>query len=347
MKKIFFASCREYSGVSAVVIGTILALKDLGKRVSYLKTIGYLPVYKDGIFTDIDSSFVFSLLSEDRLLSFSCPIVLHQEAREEWLSGKTIFSKKLLEEAYNELSKDRDVFIFEGGFNIYQGKSFGMSTFEVASLFNFPVVLIERYSLMEVSDRVLLVKELFGERLKGVILNMVKDEEMEMAKQEAEFLKKNGVSVFGIIPFTNILQSTSIRTLIDELGAEILCGKESIDKLVQSVLIGAMDAEHAITFFQRKKNLAVITGGDRADIQLAALEAKAVCLILTGGFSPPDIILGLAQERNIPILLVKEDTLTTAQKAEWIIGHSRTHEKEKLSFLKELIKENIRIEELV
>ncbi|MEW6679679.1 MAG: DRTGG domain-containing protein, partial [bacterium] len=205
----------------------------------------------------------------------------------------------------------------------------------------------ERYSKIESSDRILSLKELLGDRLKGVILNMALEEDMEFAKKEGDFLNKNGVCLFGIIPFVNTLQSTSIKALKDELGAKILCGEEHLDKLVQSVMVGAMDPDHAITFFQRKKNLAVITGGDRADIQLAALEANATCLILTGGFPPSDIILGLANQRNTPILLVSYDTLTTAQKTEWLIGHSRTHEEAKLSSLKELIKENVKLSELL
>ncbi|MEW6102288.1 MAG: phosphotransacetylase family protein [bacterium] len=347
MKKIFFTTTKEYSGVSAVVIGCILLLKEKGLRVGYMKPLGYLPIHKDGIWTDIDSSFVFSILNEKENAGLSSPFVLNEEVIEDFLDGKMSFKEGKLEEAYNFLSKDKDVFIFEGGFNIYQGRSFGMSGFEVANKFDLPVVLIERFKKMEVSDRVLLMKEILKERLKGVILNMVFDEDMESAKKEATNLSKNGISVFGIIPWTNVLQSSSIKALKDELGAEVLCAQEYIDKLVQSVMIGAMDAEHALTFFQRKKNLAVITGGDRADIQLAALEAHCVCLILTGGFPPSDIILGLANQKNVPILLVGYDTLTTAQKAEWLIGHSRTHEKEKLSLLTSLIKENVKIDELL
>lgn len=345
MKKVFFVSTREYSGVSAVVIGTILVLKDMGKRVGYMKTIGYLPIYKDGIWTDIDSSFVLSLLGGDISLA-SCPIVLNQETYENWLNSKAISFKNILEEAYLRLSKDKDVFICEGGFNIYQGRSLEISAFEISKAFDFPIVLIERYACMELSDRVLLLKELLGGRLKGVILNMVKPEDMERAKKEAEILNKNGISIFGIIPFVDILQSTSIKVLADELGAKVLCGEEHLNTLVQSVMVGAMDPEHAIIFFQRKKDLVVITGGDRPDIQLAALEAKASCLILTGGFLPSDMILGLANQRNVPVLLVNSDTFTTAQKAEWLIGHSRTHEEQKLSILKTLIKEHVRLEAL-
>ena len=40
------------------------------------------------------------------------------------------------------------------------------------------------------------------------------------------------------------------------------------------MLVGAMSVESALSYFRRKPNKAVITGGDRADIQLAALEKR-------------------------------------------------------------------------
>lgn len=52
--------------------------------------------------------------------------------------------------------------------------------------------------------------------------------------------------------------------------------------MVEHLMIGAMDVDSALTYFRRKPNKAVITGGDRPDIQLAALETSTKCTI-----SPP------------------------------------------------------------
>jgi len=45
-------------------------------------------------------------------------------------------------------------------------------------------------------------------------------------------------------------------------------------------MVGAMGQEQALNFLEVKANKAVITGGDRADVQLAALETSTKCLIL-------------------------------------------------------------------
>ena len=58
-----------------------------------------------------------------------------------------------------------------------------------------------------------------------------------------------------------------------------------------------------MTYFRRKPNKAVITGGDRADIQLAALETSTRCLILTGNLYPSPAVLNRAEELCVPVLL--------------------------------------------
>ena len=53
---------------------------------------------------------------------------------------------------------------------------------------------------------------------------------------------------------------------------------------------------------RKARNKAVITGGDRADIQLAALETSTKCIVLTGDLYPNAIILARAQECGVPIV---------------------------------------------
>ena len=77
-----------------------------------------------------------------------------------------------------------------------------------------------------------------------------------------------------------------------------------------------MQVDKAIEYFKKIRNNAVIVGGDRADIQLSAIESGSVCLILTGELYPSEIILSVAEQKNIPILVVREDTYSIAKKLE-------------------------------
>lgn len=75
-----------------------------------------------------------------------------------------------------------------------------------------------------------------------------------------------------------------------------------------------------MTYRQVTPGKAVITGGDRSDIQMVALDTPTVCLILTGNLRPTQEVLNKATSRSIPIVLVKEDTLTTVEKIDQLVG---------------------------
>ncbi|MFQ5947090.1 MAG: DRTGG domain-containing protein, partial [Anaerolineae bacterium] len=121
---------------------------------------------------------------------------------------------------------------------------------------------------------------------------------------------------------------------------KILNSPEKREELVYSLMIGAMGADHALSHFRRQPNKAVITGGDRPDIQLAALETSTTCLILTGNLAPSPTILGRAEEKGVPLLLASQDTLGAVQIIEQFFGKTRFHQEAKIERFRELLDEN-------
>jgi BioD-like phosphotransacetylase family protein len=102
-------------------------------------------------------------------------------------------------------------------------------------------------------------------------------------------------------------------------------------------MIGAMGADASLSFFRRRANKAVITGGDRSDLQLAALETSTAALVLTGNFRPSPQVIDRAEERSVPLILVPDDTLTTVDRAERLFGRVRFHQEPKLQRFAELM----------
>jgi BioD-like phosphotransacetylase family protein len=100
--------------------------------------------------------------------------------------------------------------------------------------------------------------------------------------------------------------------------------------MIERFCVGAMDVEHALRVFRGIPRKAVVTGGYRTDIQLAALETDTVCLVLTGGVSPNEIILARAREKGVAILTVPEDTMTAVERFEHLLGRIRIREPEKI-----------------
>jgi BioD-like phosphotransacetylase family protein len=115
---------------------------------------------------------------------------------------------------------------------------------------------------------------------------------------------------------------------------------------VETLSIGAMNVNSAMEFFRRRRNMAVVTGADRTDIQLAALEASTQCLILTGAGDPLPQLISRAEELEVPLLKVDHDTLTTVGVIENAFGQVRLHESVKATYAFRLVEEHCDFERL-
>jgi BioD-like phosphotransacetylase family protein len=134
--------------------------------------------------------------------------------------------------------------------------------------------------------------------------------------------------------------------LADHLNGTILTAADKTDELVENFMVGAMGQEKALRFFQRVPNKAVITGGDRSDVQLAALETQTKALILTGNMQPSPIVMARAEDLQIPMILVNLDTLAAVEKTDEIVGRVRIHQAQKVKRFVELIEENVDLDSL-
>lgn len=155
------------------------------------------------------------------------------------------------------------------------------------------------------------------------------------------FLQSRGVPVFGVLPQDQTLAGVTVADLQEHLGGQMIGNRALGEKLVASLMIGAMGAEAGLSFFRRRANKAVITGGDRTDLQMAALETSTSALILTGNFRPSPQVIDRAEEREVPIILVPDDTLTTVERAEGIFGNIRFHQQAKLDRVITLMDERV------
>jgi BioD-like phosphotransacetylase family protein len=107
-----------------------------------------------------------------------------------------------------------------------------------------------------------------------------------------------------------------------------------------------MTAEAALRIFRKQTNKAVITGGDRTDIQLAALETSTTCLILTGNLRPSPLIIKQADEFGVAVLLVRTNTLETVEAIEQVFGKTRLGQAAKLQQFEALLAEHVDLDRL-
>jgi uncharacterized protein len=151
----------------------------------------------------------------------------------------------------------------------------------------------------------------------------------------------------GMLPHNNLLGSVSVGELVKQLRAEVLCRADRMDLMVESLTIGAMNVNSALKYFRKARNMAVITGGDRTDIQLAALETSTNCLILTGHIPPSDTVLSRAEDLEIPILSVDLDTLTTVEIVDRTFGQVRLQEPVKVQCVYQMLTKHFDVDRLM
>jgi BioD-like phosphotransacetylase family protein len=254
---------------------------------------------------------------------------LDRTALQRRLSGEDQADYSTKIEEYKKLTTG-DLVLLEAPANTAEGAVFGLSLEEMASHLGSQILLVMRFGSLLVADHILMAKQRLGDRLLGVVINDIPDEQYETAIEILHpYLENQGIPVFALMPENRILRSVSVAEIIEQLGATVLCSPENIDLgkvMVEELKIGAMDVNSAQRYFRQSYNKAVITGSSRIDLQFAALETSTNCLILTGRPFISDDVAHKAMELGVPVLAVSKDTLSTVSVIEGCLGQVRLHE---------------------
>jgi len=331
MRPIFIFSTKGHSGKTFLCLGLGLMLKKQGYNVGYMKPIGRAPVKRGKDIIDADAISVSEALSLSDEPSMISPFILDYETQRLLYERKIKTALGPILSSFKALKRGKDFFLVEGPGDLLEGSSFNVDPMRLVPALKADVLLIEQWAGDESTDSVIGAKNLFGERLLGVLINKAPQSQMDyISKTVLPYLRKK-TNVFGLFMKDSVLGAVSIRRLVELLGGRVLCCEEKIDELVENFSIGAMDVESALRYFQKTPNKAVITGAHRADIQLAALETSTKCLILTGGLYTNDVVLGRAVSKGVPVVSVSRDTFSTIEAIEGLIGRTGISEKEKIN----------------
>ncbi|MCX7595446.1 MAG: phosphotransacetylase family protein [Fischerella sp.] len=347
-KYLLIGSTEAYSGKSATVIGLSHLLQQKGLDIAYGKPLGTCLNESSGNVVEEDVQFIAASLNlvENRLVPTI--VALNEATLQKRLHGedKTDYQQSLAQQ-YLQTTVGNLV-LLEGPGNLEEGSLFNLSLPQVAELVDADVLLVSRYRSLLSVEALLSAKQRLGTRLIGVVINDVSAEQIQIVNTTIrQFLEQQGIAVLGTLPKSDLLRSVSVRELVNQLKAEVLCRSDRLDLMVESLAIGAMNVNAAVKYFRKGRNMAVVTGGDRVEIQQAALETSTQCLILTGQLPPPEFIKSRAEELEIPILSVDLDTLTTVEIVDRTFGQVRVHEPIKVQCIRNLMAEHFDIERLL
>lgn len=340
MKTLFITSAETFSGKSALCIGLGMRFRQDQLKTGYMKPVNVNCPVKEGVPYDEDVIFAKKVYEMTESADLISPAALTPAKLEQQLRGPEVDYEPRFIDAFAKLSQGRDVLVLEGGRSYREGYLANLPPKKVVELTGARVLAVLKHDDTLLYDRAMTAKNYFGESMAGLVINEVPRSRVDFVEDVVTpYLRRHGIVTFGVLRKDEMLSAPSVRELAEGLDAEILCSIECGDELVQHMLVGAMGVESALAYFRRKPNKAVITGGDRADIQLAALETSTRCLILTGNIYPSPAVLNRAEELCVPVLLTRHDTLGTIEVCEGYFGRSRFQQPQKLERFSQLLED--------
>jgi len=342
MKALYVTSLHTFSGKTAICLGLGRRLKAEGHTIGYFKPLSIHLWRTECGMADEDAEFVRRMLDLPGDPCDLVGVVLTPDLLEQTLLGKTS-SDDLLSQmisSFKEISAGKDVMLLEGGGTLREGFSLGLGTPIVAENLDAPVLAVTPFEgRVSWLDDCRVAKFRLGDRLLGVVANKVPDEEMDFVTRVAQsYLAQHDIKFLGALPCREELQAMSVGELAEVLNGEFLTLPEKHDVLIERLIVGAMNVEQALPRIRRISGpKAVITGGDRADMQLVALETATRCLILTGYLRPVPEVLRRAEEAGVPVLLVRGSTMETVDAIEEVFGKTRLGQMSKLEEFEALL----------
>lgn len=342
---IYIGSTGTYAGKNTLNIGIGLRLQKEGLNPGYMKPVGAMPVEVNGMPGDEDAFYVQDVLGIAPQGELVTPIMVTQDFKIRAFNGQLGEPGALLqkiEDAYAKLGEGRDLMMVAGSGNMYSGRYCGLDAITIIKKLGLKAIVIDRLEHEVNYDTLVTLKDTLGDQLAGVVLNDIPANFMtEVENVIRPFLERNKIKVLGILPTDPLMGSIRADTLAEGLGGRVVAAQRSSERMVENFLIGTMQVENFMTYFRRVSNSAVIVGGDRADVQLVAIEGNCSCLILTGNLYPNDIILSRADALNVPIIMVRDDTYTIAKKMERMLGRHKLRDAIKIRQASQIVSTNL------
>ncbi|MFB0559249.1 MAG: DRTGG domain-containing protein [Dehalococcoidales bacterium] len=327
MAALYVTSLQAGVGKTAVCAGLGRHLQGEGKKVGFFKPIVADIKSPGKVAIDSDAEFIKRVLALKEPVDSLCPVIGRQ--------GKLTSGIK---QAYAQVSRGKDVVIVEGVWRLRPGGKPIEASYEVVEALDARVIIVEPYS--EGLSRIKFIDKYkdFGEYLLGVVVNKVPRSRMEPVYEQLSS-QIGEVDILGVLPEDRVLFGLTVGELAGHIQGDILNCADKSGEVVENFMLGAMIVDPGPDYFGRKANKAVVVRGERPDMQLAALETPIKCLILSGGVSPIHTVLRSAEDKGIPIILTKGDTVSVVNSVELALGKPRFNQEKKLPRLAEIIEQ--------
>ena len=360
MKAVFVAATGQDVGKTTTSIGLVHLFQSAGLRVGFIKPVGQTTIDIDGIKVDKDALLMKLIYDIQGELPPMSPVCSPAGFTTRFLEDPSKFThlKDDIVNAFEEVSRDKDVVVVEGTGHAGVGSILGLSNAMVARTLGIPVILVAKGGIGSSIDEVVLNAALFrqeGVKILGVVMNKVLEAKYDKIKElVSKELVRKGFDSLGFVPFRPVLSKPHVYQVCRKVGAEILSGEDEMTEYVDHVAIAAMAPQNLIGEITR--GTLVIVPGDRADNLLVAVNyhllgrdqhAKIAGILLTSGIRPHPAILEIVKKANIPLMISQDDTYAVASKVVSMTVKTQSTDLDKIEAIQSLYREFFDVDKLL
>jgi hypothetical protein len=354
--RVYIAATRQNEGKTTTSIGLLAALQKFYPRIGYIKPVGQRFVEIEEQKIDEDTVLMDQVYRLNCPLVDMSPIAVEPDFTRKYLqsSNNDVLIKKIAK-AFDRVAWEKDFVLCEGSGHAGVGSVFDLSNAQVAKILGTKVILISQGGIGKPIDEIYLNQAVFereGVEIIGVILNKVTTDKLDYITEFARRgLKRKGLELLGVLPHHHLLSSPTIESIQEDLKAERLNQSGRANNPVDSVVIGAMGAQNAISLF--KRGCLVITPGDREDIVMAAAvvaldpNEQLSGIVLTENLRPNPAVLRIIEKAAFPVLLAAEDSYEVASRVHNLIVKTRPGDTEKISVIRDIIAAHVDVNKIL
>ena len=214
--------------------------------------------------------------------------------------------------------------VVEGTSRIAEGSMVDLDAKSTAEMFDAKCLLVIRAANELTADRILFTKRWLGDRMLGVVLNVVP---LSMAdfftNSFIPFLERKGVKVYAAIPQDKLLLAATVGDIVERLGGRVVRARTAW-KSWSNMMVGAMSVENAQllppkaqqgSHYRRRSPRYPVGAG-----------TSTRCLVLTGNVQLETMIWASRGVRS-PDHLVQQDTLAAAALVEQAFSEVQFHQR--------------------
>jgi hypothetical protein len=290
---VYIAGSGKDAGKTTLCLGLSGALNPLVPGgVSFFKPLGQKISVVNGESVGQDSWFISRALGLPGTRSESTPLLASRGAAERFVTtGEPKGIHGAVKKAFREHCRESGLVLVEGTGHPGVGSVFDLGNAKVASLLGIPVILVLDGGVGSTIDSFCLCRALFkthGVQVLGVVINRVKPDKYDsIASVLGVWFAREGVPVFGVLPFEERIARPSIASVIREIGALPLFAVEGPLCPDGSGFLTAFDsAEEVLSRVGREEGRALLVSRSRTEV----LDAVIVSA-LAGGARPSAVVV--------------------------------------------------------